>query len=79
MAFSGEQTMRDFVLALQITLYEKRYLLVASALVVAAWLIFSAVIPSKYVDLIVYAVFGWCFLGSVVIPWIEAKLEKLFS
>lgn len=59
--------------------YRNRYSLAALVVVTSTWLIISAVVPQQYLDILAYYALGWFFLGGVVMPWVEAKLENLFK
>lgn len=75
--------MKNWFLAIQIALSESRTKLWALTIGIAAWLIVSELISeflgTRVLNAIVYALVGWYWLGSVVIPWIEHKLEDIFE
>jgi len=70
---------KEFFKAFASVLYTERFSILALVLVIGAWLLFSTIVPTKYVDLFAYGILGYYWLGSVVAPWTEAKLKKLFS
>ena len=41
--------------------------------------LFSQFIGRAWLDLIVYGLVGWYWLGYHIIPWVERKLEELFG
>lgn len=53
--------------------------LVSLLLVVSAWMVIISFVPTKILDILAYYALGWFFLGGVVVPWVEARLEKLFK
>lgn len=59
--------------------YRKRYSLAALVLVISTWLIIASYVPQKFLDLFAYWALGYYFLGDVVVPWVEARLEKYFK
>lgn len=71
--------MKDWLFAIQLGIYRQRYALAAMLISVGTWLLVGSLVPSGILDMFVYAIFGWYWLGAVVVPWIETKLEKLFS
>ena len=75
--------MKDFLLALQIALYETRFKLYALALTVVGWLLFATATENflgrQYLDAVVYVLVGWYWLGNTVVPYVEKKLEKVFD
>ena len=56
-----------------------QYALAALALVISVWLVLCIFVPSKILDLFAYWALGYYFLGDVVVPWVEARLEKYFK
>lgn len=49
----------------------------AALLVICAWVVFAGVteaLDHRILDAVVYFVFGWTFLGDVVMPWVQQKL-----
>lgn len=60
-------------------IYSKRYSLAALVLVVSTWLTVATWVPQQYLDILAYYALGWFWLGGVVMPWVESKLENLFK
>ena len=56
-----------------------QYALAAFALVISVWLVLCIFVPTKILDLFAYWALGYYFLGDVVTPWAEARLEKYFK
>lgn len=71
--------MKDWILAFKIVAYEQRFNLTATILAVSLWFLIAEMVPRSVLDLVVYGLVGWFWLGGIVIPWIEQKLEKLFG
>lgn len=72
--------MKDLWHAVCVGVYASRFNLGAMVLVLGAWILLAEwVLPRVLVDAIAYFCFGWMFLGKVCLPWMEQKLEKLFS
>ena len=72
--------MKDLWYAICVGVYMSRFNLGAMILVLGAWLLLAElIVPRPFVDAVVYFCFGWFVLGKVCLPWIEQKLEKLFS
>lgn len=71
--------MKDWWLSFCVAVHQQRVGLYALAIVIATWLALTSVIPSKYVDVFCYAIVGYYWLGGVLVPWVERKLQKLFS
>lgn len=71
--------MNNFFLAV----YMIRFKLLAIIGTCLGWVIFadlfSQFIGRVWLDLIVYGLVGWYWLGHHVIPWVERKLEELFG
>lgn len=71
--------MKDFFAVLWKTIKRQKFGLLALAIVVGTWIWLATVIPNQYLDVFAYAVLGWYWLGEVVVPWVEAHLERLFG
>lgn len=72
--------MKQFWHEFCIGIYMQRFQLGALFLVCAIWLVLvELVIPSDFLDAIVYCSFGWFVLGNVFVPWMEHKLQQLFD
>ena len=60
--------------------HQVKYSAFATIITVALWMVLADIAFLKpYLELFVYATFGWMFLGGVCIPWVERKLEEIFS
>jgi hypothetical protein len=74
---------KEFFYNLGFALYMTRFRIYALVLTCAGWVTFAnlltAYVGIQYLDLIVYALVGWYWLGGVVMPWVEHKLEKVFD
>lgn len=53
--------------------------LAALVITIGAWIIFGSLVPRAILDVIVYGIVGWFWMGGVVVPWVERKLEKRFK
>lgn len=79
MAVSERQTVKDYFQAFCIALYMTRNTIFALVITIGTWLLFASLVPTKYVDLVAYGITGYYWLGAVVAPWVEQKLEQLFG
>lgn len=72
--------MKDLWHAVCVGVYLSRFNLGAMVLVLGGWIVLTEwIVPPVLVEALVYVCFGWFVLGKVFVPWIEHKLEKLFS
>ena len=75
--------MKEFFYNLSIALYMTRFKLYAVLLTCFGWIVFASTmehfVGKEYLDLLVYALLGWYWLGDVVMPWVERKLEEVFD
>ena len=75
--------MKDFLFILGFAIYQTRYKLYALAITCIGWIAFASSVEhfvgKEYLDLLVYALVGWYWLGQVVMPWVESKLEQIFD
>lgn len=72
--------MKDLWHAICVGVYMSRSNLLAMVLVLSAWLVLAEwLVPPPVVQAIVYVCFGWFVLGKIIVPYVERKLEKLFS
>lgn len=53
--------------------------ILAMVITIITWLMVAYLVPDVVINVITAFSFGWFFLGGVVQPWIERKLEKLFE
>lgn len=60
-----------------------RFTIYALVLTCVGWIAFAKLfeiyVGREYLDTLVYALVGWYWLGAVVAPWVERKLEKVFG
>lgn len=75
--------MKDFFLAVKLGLYHSRFNLMAMILACGGWLVFAHLVMEwggkDWLDAFAYCLLGWFWLGRVVMPWVEHKLEELFG
>lgn len=75
--------MRDYLVALKTVLYNERFELAALVIACVGWIVFASMVENfigkEVLDVLVYGLVGWYWLGRIVAPWIERKLEKLFD
>ena len=75
--------MKEFLVNLTLAVYMTRFKIYALVLTCAAWLAFAKLVQyfigQEYLDLLVYALVGWFWLGGVVMPWVQRKLEHIFD
>lgn len=71
--------MNDFFLAV----YMIRFKLMAIIGTCLGWAVFAHLFENQigkpYLDVLVYGLLGWYWLGGIVVPWVERKLEELFG
>lgn len=71
--------MKYFLQMFKTEVYKQRFALGALLLAIGGWVLFAELVPRGILDGIVYALVGWYWLGRVMVPWIERKLEELFG
>lgn len=53
--------------------------ILALLITLVTWILVASILPDAVINVITSFAFGWFFLGDVVQPWVERKLEKLFD
>lgn len=75
--------MRDYFEALKIALYKQRFSLLSLIIACVGWVVIAGFVSGtfgqNYVDIFAYSIAGYYWLGGIVAPWLERKLEKLFD
>lgn len=75
--------MKFWLRALVTAIYETRAKILSLFAVCAGWLIVASIVETyigrEILDVFAYGILGWYWLGGVVHPWVEKKLEQLFD
>jgi hypothetical protein len=70
-------------MAIKLAAYKLRHNILAVLIACVSWIVFAhfvqGTVGKVWLDTIAYALLGWYWLGGVVVPWIERKLENLFE